>query len=63
MIVNAGIREVHFFADYPDELTQTILTEGGVTSVKWDGPTSGLESSAKEVRANGHISGEEGTAS
>jgi dCMP deaminase len=44
MIVNAGIREVHFMADYPDELTQTILTEGGVTCVKWDGPASTTES-------------------
>jgi dCMP deaminase len=40
MIVNAGIREVHFMADYPDDLTQTILDEGGVACVKWDGPTS-----------------------
>lgn len=44
MIVNAGITEVHFMADYPDELTQTILTEGGVTCVKWDGPMSATES-------------------
>jgi deoxycytidylate deaminase len=47
MIVNAGIREVHFLAEYPDELTQTILTEGGVTSVKWDGPPPVPESSAR----------------
>ena len=44
MIVNAGITEVHFMADYPDDLTQTILTEGGVTCVRWDGPTSATES-------------------
>lgn len=46
MIVNAGINEVHFVADYPDDLTQTILTEGGVNCVKWDGPGSELGSSA-----------------
>ena len=45
MIVNAGINEVHFVADYPDDLTQTILTEGGVNCVKWDGPGSELGSS------------------
>jgi dCMP deaminase len=42
MIVNAGITEVHFMADYPDDLTQTILDEGGVACVKWDGPMSEL---------------------
>jgi deoxycytidylate deaminase len=46
MIVNAGINEVHFVADYPDDLTQTILTEGCVNCVKWDGPESELGSSA-----------------
>lgn len=61
MIVNAGIGQVHFMADYPDDLTQTILNEGGVTCVKWDGPASEPGSSAKEVRTDGHISGEEGT--
>ena len=40
MIVNAGICEVHFVADYPDDLTLTILTEGGVSCVKSDGPRS-----------------------
>jgi deoxycytidylate deaminase len=42
MIVNAGITEVHFKADYPDDLTQTILDEGGVACVKWEGPMSEL---------------------
>jgi hypothetical protein len=27
-------------AEYPDELTLTILEEGGVNYVKWDGPES-----------------------
>ena len=63
MIVNAGIREVHFLADYPDELTQTILTEGGVTCVKWDGPTAELKSTAKEVRTDAQVPGEEDTSS
>ena len=55
MIVNAGIKEVHFMADYPDNLTLTILEEGGVIYVKWDGPESGEPSSAEEVRTDGHI--------
>lgn len=38
MIVNAGIRKVYFVADYPDELTLTILKEGGVSYIKWDVP-------------------------
>ena len=63
MIVNAGIKEVHFMADYPDDLTQTILTEGGVTCVKWDGPMLELGLSAEEVSTDGHISEEERTIS
>lgn len=55
MIINAGIREVHFKSDYPDDLTQTILTEGGVTCVKWDGPASETEATAREVRTDGRI--------
>ncbi len=39
MIVNAGIEEVYFTVDYPDDLTLTILKEGGVSFVKWDVPT------------------------
>ncbi len=55
MIVNAGIREVHFTSEYPDDLAQTILTEGGVTCVKWDGPESETGSTAMEVKTDGHI--------
>jgi deoxycytidylate deaminase len=38
MIVNAGIKEVYFTADYPDDLTLTILKEGGISYIKWDVP-------------------------
>ncbi|TKJ30861.1 MAG: cytidine deaminase [Chloroflexi bacterium B3_Chlor] len=55
MIVNAGIGEVHFMADYPDDLRLTILTEGGVTYIKWDGPVSEAPSFAEEVRTDGDI--------
>ncbi len=36
MIVNAGINEVYFMVDYPDDLTLTILEEGEVSYIKWD---------------------------
>jgi dCMP deaminase len=38
MIVNAGIEKVYFMANYPDDLTRTILNEGGVAYVKWQYP-------------------------
>lgn len=38
MIVNAGIKEVYFTADYHDDLTLTILKEGGISYIKWDIP-------------------------
>jgi len=53
--VNGGIREVHFMADCPDELTLTILTEGGVNCVKWDGAVSEAPSLAEEVRTDGDV--------
>ncbi len=36
MVVNAGIKQVHFMADYPDDLTLMILNEGGVSYAKWE---------------------------
>lgn len=39
MIVNAGIKKIYFTDDYPDDLTLTILEEGGVCYVKWDSST------------------------
>ncbi len=36
MLVNAGIKEIYFVADYPDDLTLTIFKEGGVSCIKWN---------------------------
>jgi len=55
MIVNAGIRAVFFMADYADDLTLTILTEGGVDCIKWDGPVSETAVRAEEARTDGDI--------
>lgn len=45
----------YFMADYPDELTLTILTEGGVNCVKWEGAVSEAPSFAEEVRTDGDV--------
>ncbi|HHY47808.1 MAG TPA: cytidine deaminase [Firmicutes bacterium] len=38
MMVNAGIREVVFTGDYPDDLAMSILREGGVGVRRWGLP-------------------------
>jgi dCMP deaminase len=55
MMVNAGIEEVFFMDDYPDDLTLTILAEGGVEYIKWDGPVSETTVDAEEARTNADI--------
>jgi len=47
MIVNAGIRKIYFVADYPDDLTLTILKEGEISYIKWDAPVSEGSSSSE----------------
>ncbi|HHV62929.1 MAG TPA: cytidine deaminase [Firmicutes bacterium] len=35
MLVNAGMTEIVFSGDYPDELARSILSEAGVTLRRW----------------------------
>ena len=38
MLINCGVREIHFVEGYPDELSREMLEEAGVTVVKEDLP-------------------------
>jgi dCMP deaminase len=47
MILNAGIKTVYHMTYYPDDLTLTILSEGEISHIKWDGPVSEGSSSSE----------------
>lgn len=38
MIINSGIKKIYYFNDYPDELSQELLDEAGVSLIRLDIP-------------------------
>jgi dCMP deaminase len=41
MLINCGVREIHYVEGYPDELSQAMFAEAGVTLHKEDLPSTG----------------------
>ena len=41
MLINCGVKEIHFLDGYPDELSQEMLTEAGVQVIKEVLPSPG----------------------
>ena len=41
MLINCGVREIHYLEGYPDDLSRDMLAEAGVTLIREDLPSTG----------------------
>ena len=41
ILINCGVREIHYVEGYPDELSHELLAEAGVVLIKEDLPSAG----------------------
>jgi len=41
MLINCGVREIHYLDGYPDELSSAMFAEAGVRVVKEELPSTG----------------------